>query len=316
VPIDAGLAWRPDGRQVAGAMGGLQTGIYDLGDNTTAVRGGHQFAWDPKGRRAVALNGEEVFLYDADQDAPVRTLRVAGQLKSFAWNPIDDRLAIRAGFNLWIDDPAKSDHPIPIYEDPSTQGRSWFYRCGGVAWDPDGRVVAFASQESDDWAVRLIDPATGMTESKFQAMPLPVFAVKWSPDAGRIAVAGDDPAIKVFDASTGQLVQSLRGHTFTVRDIDYSPDGARLASAGLDGNVLLWDTQSGRLILNFELGSPALGVAWSPDGTKLAALAETGVVKIWDASGSQKFDAKDRRTDLDQLISVRIRSADKLVTCF
>lgn len=189
---------------------------------------------------------------------------------------------------MWIYDPAQSDPLIPIDDDPSIQARSRGYRpCGGVAWHPDGRLVAFATQDADAWVIRLIDSVTRTTVSKFQAMPLTVWAVKWSPDARRIAVAGDDPAIKVFDPATGQLVQSLPGHTFTVRDLAYSPDGARLASAGLDGNVLLWETKLGRLILAFEMGSPALGVAWSPDGTNLAALTETGVVKIWDADHEQ-----------------------------
>lgn len=290
VPLIAGLAWRPDGCQVAGAIGGSQTGVYDLGAKAMAVRDGCQFVWDRTGGRAVAQRGDEVLVYDADRDDPVRNLSLPGQIKSFAWNPVDDRLAIRVGLHLWLYDAteydaAESDSLIQLYEESSWQARSAYVPCGGVAWHPDGRVVALASQGPDAWSVRIIDPVTRTTASKFDAMPLTIWAVKWSPDARCIAVAGDDPAIKVFDPATGELLQSLRGHTFTVRDLAYSPDGARLASAGLDGNVLLWDTKSGRLLLAFELEAAALGVAWSSDGTKLAALAETGVVKIWDAGG-------------------------------
>jgi WD40 repeat protein len=293
VPLDAGLAWHPDGQKIAAAMGGGQTGVYDLSGKTTAVRNGYQFAWNRTGHRAVAQRADKVFLFNAEQDDPVHTLDLPGQIKSFAWNPIDDRLAIRVGLNLWLYDPSESEPLIQLHDDLSLQGRSGYHPCGGVAWHPDGRQLAFASQNGGAWSIRLIDPATRTTESKFPAMPLTVWAVKWSPDARQIAVAGDDPAIKVFDPATGQLVHSLRGHTFTVRDLAYSPDGSRLASTGLDGNVLLWETKSGRLILSFEMGSPALAVAWSPDGTNLAALTQTGAVKVWEA-GNYRMAARAR----------------------
>ena len=284
VPVNGVVAWHPDGRHVAGWASG-RSAIYDLDGKPAAFRRGYQFTWDRTGRRAVAQYTDDVLLYEADCEDPVQTLDLPGQIKSFAWSPTSDRLAIRIGLNLWLYDPAQLGPLVQLYDDSSLQGRFGYHRCGGVDWHPEGHLVAFAGQEPDGWSIRLIDPSTRTTESKFHAMPLTVWAVKWSPDASRIAVAGDDPAIKVFDSATGQLVQSLRGHTFTVRDLAYSPDGARLASAGLDGNILLWDTKSGRLILSFEMGSPALGVAWSPDGTKLATLTETGAIKIWDSGG-------------------------------
>jgi WD40 repeat protein len=271
---------------VAGTSPGDRTVIHTLGGAPAAVRRGHQLTWDRTGRRAVSEFRDELFVFEGDRADPARTLALPGQIKSFAWNPADDRLAIRVGLNLWLWDTARPDPPVRVYASPSPLGLAPYHPCGGVAWHPDGRTLAFASLEAGGYAIRLIDPATRATLSKFPAMPLTVWALAWSPDGRRLAVAGDDPAVRVFDPATGRQVQSLGGHTFTVRALAYSPDGSRLASAGLDGSVMLWDAASGRLILSFELGGPVLGVAWSPDGTKLAALPETGVMKVWDAGAS------------------------------
>ena len=280
-----GLAWHPDGERVAAAIPGARSGIFDLGGKAAASRPGVQFTWDRAGRRAVSQNNDELFLFDADRELPEQALKVPGQFKSFDWNPVDGRLAVRACFNLWVSDPARPDAPNLVIDDPKLLGPKAYHPCGGVAWHPAGRVLAFPRPVVGDWWIHLIDPTTGTTESKFSALALTVWSVKWSPDGSRLAVAGDDPAVRVFDPATGAVLQELRGHTFTVRDLAYSPDGKRLATAGLDGNVILWDTASGRLIVTFELGSPVLGVAWSGDGAKLAALPETGAVKVWDAGG-------------------------------
>ncbi len=280
-----GLAWHPDGDRLAATTHTSRSVVHDLTGKAAAPRRGFQYTWDRAGRRAVSQDKNEVLVFDAGRDTPTRTLAIPGQFKSFDWNPIDGRLAVRACYNLWVGDPARPDAPKLLIDEPRMSGPNAYHPCGGVAWHPAGRTLAFPRPEAGAWWVHLIDPTTGVTESKFDAMPLDVWAVKWSPDGSRLAVAGDDPAVRVFDPATGAVVQELRGHTFTVRDVAYSPDGTRLATAGLDGTVILWDAATGRLILTFELGSPVLGVAWSRDGAKLAALPETGVVKVWDAGG-------------------------------
>ena len=286
LPLFVGLAWHPIDDRLACPSTRGRTRVYDNTDKPTAGRRGNQLTWDPTGQWSVAHDEDDIWIYAADSDEPVRTLKLRGTPKSIRWHPTDGRLAIRAGVQLWVWNPSLPDPPTLVFGDPYPPTAEPNFAGGGVAWHPDGRRIAFAAPHAESWVVHLIDPTTRTIGTTTPAKTRIIEALAWSPDGSRIAVAGDDPAINVFDA-TGNLIQSLRGHTFTVQDLAYSPDGTRLASAGLDGNVLLWDAASGRLLLSFEMGSPALGVAWSRDGSKLAALTDKGTVKVWDAGTSK-----------------------------
>ena len=103
---------------------------------------------------------DELFLFDADRELPERTLNIPGQFKSFDWNPVDGRLAVRACFNLWVCDPNRPDAPKLVIDDPKLSGPKAYHPCGGVAWHPAGRTLAFPRPAVGDWWIHLIDPTT------------------------------------------------------------------------------------------------------------------------------------------------------------
>jgi WD40 repeat protein len=67
-----------------------------------------------------------------------------------------------------------------------------------------------------------------------------IFALDWSPDGKRVAVAGAAPGVNIYDAETGSPVASCKGHSAGIYAIAFSPDGARLATGGFDGQVRLY----------------------------------------------------------------------------
>lgn len=67
-----------------------------------------------------------------------------------------------------------------------------------------------------------------------------IFALDWSPDGKRIAVAGAGPAVNLYDAETGALTASCKGHAAGIYSVAFSPDSARLATGGFDGRVRLY----------------------------------------------------------------------------
>jgi WD40 repeat protein len=67
-----------------------------------------------------------------------------------------------------------------------------------------------------------------------------IFALDWSPDGKRIAVAGAGASVNLYDAATGAQTASCKGHSAGIYSVAFSPDSARLATGGFDGQVRLY----------------------------------------------------------------------------
>jgi WD40 repeat protein len=68
----------------------------------------------------------------------------------------------------------------------------------------------------------------------------PIFALDWSSDGTRIAVAGAGPSVNIYDAHSGSPLASCAGHTAGIYAVAFSPDSAHLATGGFDGQVRLY----------------------------------------------------------------------------
>ena len=67
-----------------------------------------------------------------------------------------------------------------------------------------------------------------------------IFALDWSPDGRRVAVAGAGPSVNIYDAETGLPLASCKGHTAGIYAVAFSPDSTRVATGGFDGQVRLY----------------------------------------------------------------------------
>lgn len=78
-----------------------------------------------------------------------------------------------------------------------------------------------------------------------------IFALDWSPDGKRVAVAGAGPIVNIYDAETGLPVASCNGHTAGIYAVAFSPDSTHLATGGFDGQVRLYRTKDCTLERSF-----------------------------------------------------------------
>jgi tricorn protease-like protein/mono/diheme cytochrome c family protein len=99
-----------------------------------------------------------------------------------------------------------------------------------------------------------------------------IFALAWSPDGARVAVAGASPEVTIYDADSGKLVATCKGHDAGIYTIAFSPDGQTLATAGFDGQVRLYRTNTGELAKGFTpVPITATPSATNPSATNRAA---------------------------------------------
>ena len=78
-----------------------------------------------------------------------------------------------------------------------------------------------------------------------------IFALDWSPDGKRVAVAGAGPSVNIYDADTGLPLASCQGHTAGIYALAFSPDSRHVATGGFDGQVRLYSTNDCALEMSF-----------------------------------------------------------------
>jgi Tol biopolymer transport system component len=144
---------------------------------------------------------------------------------------------------------------------------------GGLAWSPDGRLLAAAVSAGFPLDLRVLEAEGGREVARTLAGFGSLGAGAFSPDGGHLAMAAGDPRvdfeeIAFLDVATG--AESSTGERPEVDEVAWSPRGDRLAARiGLAG-LELFDRDGRRL------GPVAPGArvnrdfAWSPDGTNIA----------------------------------------------
>jgi WD40 repeat protein len=234
--------------------------------------GGRSFA-------SITANGT-LITWEARASAP-RSFRLRGQPLPVA----NAAFSARAGL---VATAAADDHLVRLWDlrtrrqiGPALRGHTGTIL--GLAFDPDGHVLASASA---DRTVRLWD----VRKQRQIGTPLAghtgrVHAVAFSPGGDTVASGGFDRTVRLWDVRTHrQTGRALRGHTGVVLSVGFARDGTTVASGSADHTVRLWNTRTHR-----QLGAPlrgqadaVLAVAFSLDGRFLASGGEDRAVRLWD----------------------------------
>ncbi|HYW85830.1 MAG TPA: WD40 repeat domain-containing protein, partial [Spirochaetia bacterium] len=173
------------------------------------------------------------------------------------------------------------------------------FSVGGLAYSPDGKVIAATSQ---DGLVGLWDADTGKEfrrfyfyhddEEKRAFWNVRTTHLAFRPDGRRLAVpgqnvrkAGHPGEVGIFRTETGERLLTLNGHAFTVFSVVFSPDGRFLASGSSDDTCRIWDASTGKLLHTLRGHDDSVyQVLFSPSGKWLATADLGGVVMLWDPS--------------------------------
>jgi len=98
-------------------------------------------------------------------------------------------------------------------------------------------------------AMKIADDTTLVR--KFEPQRGPIFALAFSADGRRIAVAGAADEVPIYSVETGERVAAGKGHEAGIYAVAFRPDGAEFAAGGFDGRVRVYETGSGKLVREF-----------------------------------------------------------------
>lgn len=180
-----------------------------------------------------------------------------------------------------------------------------------VAFTPDGTVLASAGGNTEDFAIRLWDVASGQSIRKLDGHNGIVWGVAFSPDGQMLVSVSSDATAKIWDWRNGTLLQSLDFPTEVV-SVSFSPDGQILAVGGVDEpqgdvrNAAIWTFSVGswKPLLKFPEYWNITAMAYSPDGRWLVGGGTSRNVQIWrTGDGTSIFTLNHAHQVLDAAIS-------------
>ena len=129
--------------------------------------------------------------------------------------------------------------------------------------------------------------------------------VAFSPDGGRIAVAGVDTcaqevSVEVRTASTGALIDTLdlgrqtNDGTGAPLALAFGPGGGRLAVVGHSSNASIWGLDAGTAVATLVgHDENVMSVAYRPDGGAIVTSSFDGTAKVWDPNGGPALATLD-----------------------
>ena len=149
-----------------------------------------------------------------------------------------------------------------------------------IAFSPDGRYLATASDSFGDSSARLWDAATLKMIARLEHDRGALESVAFSPDGQYLASTGSDNTARLWTLPGGDEVFRVR-HQMRVITADFSADGAYLVTGSQDGTARVWTVPGGEEVVRLINPGNVGAVLFSPDGKYVVAASQFGIVRVW-----------------------------------
>jgi eukaryotic-like serine/threonine-protein kinase len=171
----------------------------------------------------------------------------------------------------------------------------------GLAFSPDGHLLATGGRDDLDTKVKLWNPDSGELVHTFHGLGKGVVGLAFSPDGQSLACACQDAVgtVRLWDLTTRQQIPGPKSHTgpLAIEGVAFSSDSRRLLSLYVDGTVKVWDATTRQEILREHTGvQPATSWEFSADRRRVAISCDDGRVKICDTEPWQEVRTLEAHT--------------------
>ena len=233
-----------------------------------------------------AAKAVPITLHGAVASAADEHLVLTNGFQEMALSPDGKKIAFVARGEVFATSATDGGDAVRVTRTPSIESQ--------LAWAPDSRRLAYASNRDGAWHVFLYDFVQNK-ETQLTRGPTSDVQALWSPDGTQLAFVRDAKELHVLDVASGRERTVARG-TFSRPpfaggdDIAWSPDGKFIAY--LSGGT--------KLMLNAYVASVATGVTQGAvdKGNQVTFLANTnGTGLTWSPDGTYLMLASSMRLE-------------------
>ncbi len=261
----------------AGGQNG-KTALYDLDGTRRAELPGsapwvEHVAFAPDGKRVATASGRLVRIWNEDGTPFLETQAHTSTVTALQWSRDGRELATTCygGAYLWPVKPGANPRHLPFKGSLLS-----------IAWSPDDKVIACASQ---DCSVHFWRLKTG-NDSEMSGYPFKPKALAWDARSTMLATGGD-ATICVWDFAgkgpEGSAPIQLASHKAQVVALAFNPRKAVLASGAQDTGLVLWEPRRSKEPLAFAFLDDAVEkLAWSPAGDVVVGADADGSLAAWN----------------------------------
>ncbi len=330
------VAFSPDGETIASCGGDARAWDAHTGGLLYTIEECHEtLAFSPDG--SVLLVGSPEwparvhlnFIDPATGEIDREIEQLGGSLVSAAFSLDGGNLATAvSSANAW------HETTISIWDVASATQRVWTAHgtaAHGIAFSPDGELMAVGFAEGSIWLWRIRDgaivyaflpPATEDECGTWGAPGEHLVSVDFSPDGSTVYSMHANACVRSWSVSDGSLLQAIRGESGIMGpalspDQEYMAAGAVVLMPGTPFITALWQVETGGTpVRMFNRQQISSLLAFSSDGEWLAAFFSDGLgshsIRIYDVDSAQQLLEID---PLETLTGIQYLQGDTILAC-